>query len=47
MTQALSFGLPAYAVEALRGVFQSWPQIQRVLLYGSRAKGSYRPVHRR
>lgn len=43
MTQALSFGLPAYAIEALRSVFQGWPQIQRVLLYGSRAKGSYRP----
>lgn len=43
MTQALSFGLPVYAIEALRGVFQGWPQIQRVLLYGSRAKGSYRP----
>ncbi len=37
------FGLPAHAVEKLRGVFQSWPQIQRVLLYGSRAKGNYRP----
>lgn len=43
MTEALSFGLPAHAVEALRDVFQGWPQIQRVLLYGSRAKGSYRP----
>lgn len=43
MTEPLSFGLPAHAVDALRGVFQGWPQIQRVLLYGSRAKGSYRP----
>ncbi len=43
MTDAFSFGLPAEAVEKLRGVFQGWPQIQRVLLYGSRAKGSYRP----
>lgn len=43
MTEPLSFGLPAHAVYALRGVFQGWPQIQRVLLYGSRAKGSYRP----
>ncbi|MDA7088510.1 nucleotidyltransferase domain-containing protein [Pseudomonas sp. SA3-5] len=43
MTEALSFGLPTPAVEKLRRVFQGWPQIQRVLLYGSRAKGSYRP----
>ena len=43
MTDELSFGLPAHAVEKLRGVFQGWPQIQRVLLYGSRAKGNYRP----
>ena len=43
MTDRLSFGLPMHAVEKLRGVFQGWPQIQRVLLYGSRAKGNYRP----
>lgn len=43
MTDEFSFGLPAEAVEKLRGVFRGWPQIQRVLLYGSRAKGSYRP----
>lgn len=43
MTDRISFGLPTHAVEKLRGVFQGWPQIQRVLLYGSRAKGNYRP----
>jgi predicted nucleotidyltransferase len=43
MTDKLSFGLPAEAVEKLCGVFQGWPQIQRVVLYGSRAKGSFRP----
>ncbi|QLC74735.1 nucleotidyltransferase domain-containing protein [Pseudomonas sp. LPB0260] len=43
MNGRLSFGLPAQAVEQLRGVFQSWPQVKRVLLYGSRAKGNYRP----
>ncbi|MDP3979372.1 MAG: nucleotidyltransferase domain-containing protein [Pseudomonas sp.] len=43
MTEQLCFGLPAHAVEALRGVFKGWPQIQQVQLYGSRAKGSYRP----
>lgn len=43
MTDEPGFGLPAHAVERLRGVFKGWPQIQRVLLYGSRAKGNYRP----
>jgi|GEM_PF-682421 predicted nucleotidyltransferase len=33
---------PVEAVEKLRGVFRQWPQINRVLLYGSRGKGNYR-----
>lgn len=37
------FGLPAPAIARLRSVFASWPAISRVLLYGSRAKGNYRP----
>ncbi|MNN69159.1 Nucleotidyltransferase domain protein [compost metagenome] len=42
MIDQLRFGLPAHAIEKLCAVFQGWPQIQRVLLYGSRAKGNYR-----
>ncbi|WP_150306238.1 nucleotidyltransferase domain-containing protein, partial [Pseudomonas saliphila] len=37
------FGLPAYAIEQLREIFTQWPQIDRVLLYGARVKGNYRP----
>ncbi len=37
------FGLPAHAVEQLCRVFQGYPEIQRALVYGSRAKGNYRP----
>ena len=36
------FGLPRYAVERLREVFAEWPGIDRVLIYGSRAKGTHR-----
>lgn len=36
-------GLPATAVEKLCGIFRACPGIQRVLLYGSRAMGRYRP----
>lgn len=38
-----SFGLPAYVPEKLWAIFQQYPQIERVLVYGSRAKGSQRP----
>ena len=43
MSAELVFGLPATAIAQLRAVFASWPAISRVLLYGSRAKGNYRP----
>lgn len=38
----LRHGLPAEAVDKLNGVFRAWPQIDAVILYGSRAKGNYR-----
>lgn len=38
------FGLPTETVEKLRHVFQQHPSIQRALIYGSRAKGNYRPA---
>lgn len=36
-------GLPDSAVAKLQSVFASHPHIERVILYGSRAKGNYRP----
>jgi len=38
----LPYGLPPYVIEQLRELFRGWPQIRRVTLYGSRAKGNYR-----
>lgn len=35
-------GLDLSIIEKIRGVFSSYPQIEQVLLYGSRAKGNYR-----
>ena len=32
-------GLPSDVIETIRGVFIKYPQIDKVLLYGSRAKG--------
>lgn len=37
-----SFGLPGYVVARLCQVFDGWPEISAVWLYGSRAKGTFR-----
>lgn len=42
MTDDTLFGLPLAAVEKIRGVFAGYPQIEKALLYGSRAKGDYK-----
>lgn len=42
MTDDQVFGLPLAAVEKIRGVFAGYPQIEKALLYGSRAKGDYK-----
>jgi len=36
------FGLKPSVIEKIRGVLREYPQIEQVLLYGSRAKGNYR-----
>ncbi len=36
------FGLPATAVEKIRSVFVRHPQVEKAVLYGSRAKGNYK-----
>jgi predicted nucleotidyltransferase len=35
-------GLPLHAITALKTIFAAYPEIERVLLYGSRAKDTYR-----
>ena len=39
----LQFGLEESTIEKVLGVFQQYAEIERVILYGSRAKGNYRP----
>lgn len=36
------YGLSQYDIEAIQGVFNQYPAIQKAILYGSRAKGNYR-----
>ncbi len=37
------FGLNPSTIEKIRRVFSGHPEVERVILYGSRAKGNYRP----
>ena len=37
------FGLSPATIEKLRGVFARHARVRQVILYGSRAKGNYRP----
>lgn len=36
-------GLPDYVLKNLQGVFENHPTVKCVVLYGSRAKGNFRP----
>lgn len=37
------FGLKRSTIERINAVFSRHPQVERVVIYGSRAKGNYRP----
>jgi predicted nucleotidyltransferase len=37
------FGLKPSTIEKIRSVFSGHPEVEQVILYGSRAKGNYRP----
>ena len=38
----IKYGLKAYEIEKIRKVFESFPEIDEALLFGSRAKGNFR-----
>jgi uncharacterized protein len=40
--RSLSFGLKETTIEKIRSVFAKYPEIEKAVLYGSRAKGNYR-----
>lgn len=40
---ATRFGLPAEAVSKIGGVLAAHPEVESAILYGSRAKGDYKP----
>lgn len=37
-----TYGLPSHTTEAIRRVFSKYEKIDKAVLYGSRAKGSYK-----
>jgi uncharacterized protein len=39
----MKFGLNEEVIKKIQGVFWSFPEINQVILYGSRAKGNQRP----
>lgn len=38
----MTFGLKEHTIEKINGVFAQFPAVEQVMLYGSRAKGTYR-----
>jgi len=38
----VKFGLGAEVIASIQGVFTAHPEVQEVILYGSRAKGNYK-----
>ena len=39
----MNYGLPDTTVEKINAVFKSFPEVEQAVLYGSRAKGNYKP----
>lgn len=39
----MKFGLDENSIEEIRSVFNRFPGVEKVLIYGSRAMGNYRP----
>ena len=40
----MKFGLQEEVIQAINSIFANHPEVEKALLYGSRAKGNYRPA---
>ena len=40
----MKYGLSEITIEKIRGVFEAFPEIEKAILYGSRAKGNFKPT---
>jgi len=43
MVSDLNYGLKEETLSSIREVFRRYPELAEVIIYGSRAKGNYRP----
>ena len=43
MMIGLDFGLKKETIDAINGVFRQFPEVESAVIYGSRAKGNFRP----
>jgi len=39
----MEYGLKQQEVESIKQIFSAFPEVEKAILYGSRAKGTYRP----
>ena len=39
----MKYGLPVRSLDTLNEIFRKYPGVKQVILYGSRAKGNFRP----
>ena len=39
----MEYGLKQQEVESIMRIFSAFPEVEKAILYGSRAKGTYRP----
>jgi predicted nucleotidyltransferase len=40
----MSYGIKDEVVEAICKIFRNYPEVERAILYGSRAKGNFKPA---
>ena len=40
----MRYGLSEITIEKIQGVFEAFPEIETAILYGSRAKGNFKPT---
>lgn len=43
-SQTAQYGLSSDAITAIQAVLKKYPKVSKAILYGSRAKGNYRPA---
>ena len=42
MIQSETFGLKETMIQKIHSIFKKYPEVQKIILYGSRAKGNYK-----